>query len=60
MLASIDGCVERIDNAQLANTTQSYWVLWGRISLCVLQIVRIRDSVLNDVKVNATLQEQSP
>jgi hypothetical protein len=39
--ASIDGFVERIVNAHLVNTIQSSWVLWGRISLCSLQRIRI-------------------
>ena len=29
MVASIGGFVERIDNAHLADTIQSSWVLWG-------------------------------
>jgi hypothetical protein len=41
MLASIDGFVVGIDNAHLANTIQSSWVWWGRMSLCFLQKFRI-------------------
>ena len=70
MLASIDGFVERIDNAHFADTIQSFWVLWGRISLCFLQKIRTWDSISTDIEVNAfmpgrkyvfvaTLQEQS-